>query len=103
MAGMMGGLSPDMMQKMLPFLAGAGLREVTTSIERIMKAMSGNMGAQGKKAQAAGASAPAGMQPSPPSAPASAGAPANPAMGGQIDPQEIMQLMALLQARGGMG
>ena len=81
-------MHPDILKHLIPFLAGAGLHNVTTSLEKIMKAMG---------------AAPQGAKPGQPSPGMPAGATppgAAPQQGQQqIDPQ-MLQMLAMMQARG---
>ena len=83
-------MNPELLKQLMPFLAGAGLHNVTTSIEKIMK----QMGAGPQPGQ------PKPGQPSP-GMPTGAAPPGGPGGGGggQIDPQ-LLQMLAMMQARG---
>jgi hypothetical protein len=76
-----------MLKMIMPVLAGAGLREFTSSIEKLMKAMGAGAKGQDPGNQAAGASA---------ASPTGA-----PAPGAQIDPAQIFAIMQMVKARQG--
>ena len=82
-------MSPELLKMLMPFLAGAGLHNVTTSLEKIMKAM--GAAPQGAKPGQPSPGMPAGATPP--------GAAAPPQGQQQIDPQ-MLQMLAMMQARG---
>lgn len=85
-------MNPQMLKMLMPILAGAGLKEVTTSIERIFKAL----GVNGKSAQQQPRGQATGAAPSMPS-PQVGMAP------NQINPDAIKMMAAMMQAKqGGM-
>ena len=94
-------MDPNALKTLMPILAGAGLREFTASIEKLMKTMGGGAAQGGKQHQPGGAPVnPAAASPgaSTPNPAQAGGAPPAP------NPATLMALMQLLRARqmGGM-
>ena len=84
-------MNPEMLSKMLPFLAGAGMRDVVSNIEKMMKVLGGGNAQKGQgQKQAAGSQGAAMPAPAP-------GAMPSP---GQINPAVMSMLARMIQARG---
>lgn len=80
-------LNPEMLKSLMPFLAGAGLREFVASIEKMSKTLGGGAEKGGGQQQ------PGGPQGAPPGA-------GTPTPQGAVPPQ-LAALVALLKARMG--
>ena len=102
-AGLLGGLNPQMLQQLMPILAGAGLRDMVDSISKLHKTMSGGAAQGHHPGQQAGgpqgATMPMGASAAPP-VPAGAMPGGAPPAGAQPQQQQIMALMAMLRAKG---
>lgn len=84
-------MNPEMMQKLMPFLAGAGMRDVVQNIEKMSKILGGGNAQKGQgQKQAAGPQGAAMPAPAPGAMPPS----------GQINPAVMSMLARMIQARG---
>lgn len=77
-------MHPDLLKMMVPFLAGAGLREFTASVKDLMKSFGGQTPAAG-----------ANKTLPPATTPSAAGA-----APGQLPPEIMAMLAQMMQARG---
>lgn len=81
-------MNPDMITKLMPFLAGMGFPVLMGNIEKLNKIFTGG-----------GAKAKAGQQPAGPAMGAASGPQGMPPAGG-LDPQKMMLIMQIMKARG---
>jgi hypothetical protein len=80
-------MNPELLKMMMPFLAGAGLREFTSSVKDLMKSFSG------------GGQPPAGGKPGATPQAVQPGVPSAGAAPGQLPPQIMAMLAQMIQAR----